>query len=107
MSCLRETFVNNLRFYRKKKGFSQEKLSFEIGKSIAYINQIENKDTWPQPEIIDRIAKVLDIEPSILFEETGCPENIKNQFTQKFGDSLENQLMKKIEEAVNDVCKNL
>ena len=49
MNSIRETFVNNLKYYRKEKGLSQEKLSYLVEKSIAYINQIENKDSWPQP----------------------------------------------------------
>ena len=61
MNSIRETFVNNLKFYRKQKGISQEKLSYAVGKSIAYINQIENKDTWPQPEMVDKIAVALAV----------------------------------------------
>lgn len=69
MNSIRETFVNNLKFYRKQKGISQEKLSYVVGKSIAYINQIENKDTWPQPEMVDKIAEALGIPSSALFDE--------------------------------------
>ena len=76
MNSIRETFVNNLKFYRKQKGISQEKLSYAVGKSIAYINQIENKDTWPQPEMVDKIAVALGISSSALFEENSSPENL-------------------------------
>ena len=30
MNTIRETFVNNLKFYRKRKGMSQEKLSYAV-----------------------------------------------------------------------------
>ena len=77
MNSIRETFVNNLKYYRKEKGLSQEKLSYLVGKSIAYINQIENKDSWPQPEMVDKIAVILGIPSSKLFEERGSflPDN--------------------------------
>lgn len=105
MNSIREIFVNNLKYYRKQKGISQEKLSYAVDRSIAYINQIENKDTWPQPEMVDKIAIALGIPSSALFEERGCPENKKAQFKDKFGKTLEEELLSKIEKDIKDVCK--
>lgn len=107
MNSIRETFVNNLKFYRKQKGISQEKLSYAVGKSIAYINQIENKDTWPQPEMVDKIAVVLGISSSALFEENSSPENLKIRFAEKFGKAIETELISRIEKDVMEVCKLL
>ena len=101
MNSIRDTFVNNLRYYRNQKGISQEKLSYAVGKSIAYINQIENRDSWPQPEI----AMALGINSSALFEERGSPENQKTVFENTFGKSLENELLSRIERDVKEVCK--
>lgn len=105
MNSIRETFVNNLKFYRKQKGISQEKLSYAVEKSIAYINQIENKISWPQPEMVDKIATVLGISSSALFEERGSPENQKAVFENNFGKSIENELLSRIEKDVKDVCR--
>lgn len=107
MNSIRETFVNNLKFYRKQKGFSQEKLSYAVGKSIAYINQIENKDTWPQPEMVDKIAVALGIPSSALFEENSSPENLKKRFEEKYGKTIESEIMSRIEKDVKEVCKLL
>lgn len=107
MNAIRETFVNNLKYYRKQKGISQEKLSYLVGKSIAYINQIENKDSWPQPEIVDKIARALEISSSKLFEESGSPENVKANFERIYSVSLEEELLRRIEKDVKDVCKLL
>lgn len=107
MNSIRETFVNNLKFYRKQKGISQEKLSYAVGKSIAYINQIENKDTWPQPEMVDKIAEILEISSSTLFEENGSPENLKKGFAEKYGKTIESEIMARIEKDVHEVCKLL
>lgn len=105
MNSIRETFVNNLKYYRKRKGISQEKLSYAVEKSIAYINQIENKDTWPQPEMVDKIAAALDIPSSALFEETGSPENVKARFESQFGKTLEEELIGRLEKTVKEVCR--
>lgn len=107
MNAIRKTFVNNLKFYRKEKGLSQEKLSYAVGKSIAYINQIENKDTWPQPEMVDKIAIALGIPSSVLFDETGSPENAKMQFEHNFGKSLESELISRIKKDVKEICGKL
>ena len=104
MNSIREIFVNNLKFYRKQKGLSQEKLSYAVEKSIAYINQIENKDTWPQPEMVDKIAEVLEIPSSRLFEENASPANQKLKAEEKFGQTLETELIKRIEKDVKEVC---
>ncbi|MBR0496642.1 MAG: helix-turn-helix transcriptional regulator [Treponema sp.] len=104
MNAIRETFVNNLKFYRKKRGISQEKLSYAVGKSIAYINQIENKISWPQPEMVDKIAVALEIPSSALFEENGSPQNKKDLFENTFGKSLESELLSRIEKDVKEVC---
>ena len=105
MNSIRETFVNNLKFYRKQKGISQEKLSYAVGKSIAYINQIENKDTWPQPEMVDKIAEALQIPSSALFEENSSPENLKKRFEEKYGKTIESEIMSRIEKDVKEVCR--
>ena len=107
MNSIRETFVNNLKFYRKQKGISQEKLSYAVGKSIAYINQIENKDTWSQPEMVDKIAVALGISSSALFEENSSPENLKIGFAEKYGKAIETELISRIEKDVMEVCKLL
>lgn len=104
MNKIRETFINNLKFYRNQKNISQEKLSYAVGKSIAYINQIENRDSWPQPEMVDKIAVALGISSSALFEERGCPENQKAVFENTFGKSLETELLSRIEKDVKEVC---
>ncbi len=105
MNSIRETFINNLKFYRKKKGISQEKLSYAVGKSIAYINQIENKDTWPQPEMVDKIAVALEIPSSELFAEEASPKNKKAAIENKIGKTLEVELLSRIEREVKEVCK--
>ena len=105
MNSIRETFVNNLKYYRNQKGISQEKLSYAVEKSIAYINQIENRDSWPQPEMVDKIAIALGISSSALFEERGSPQNKKAQFEDEYGKSLEEELLFRIEKDVRAVCK--
>ena len=63
----REVFKENLKYYRKQKGLSQEKLSELIGYGCTYITEIESRHKFPKPETIDIIAEKLEIEPYKFF----------------------------------------
>lgn len=89
---LRQIFVENLKYYRQKKRFSQLALAMEIDKSVNYINGIENNNTFPSVEVIEQIAKVLKIPASKLFEERETPKNAivfdKAAFMQEISSTL-------------------
>lgn len=58
--------MNNLEYYRKKKGFSQRELAKKTGLSSAFISQVENELNKPSEESLKLIADVLEIEPAKL-----------------------------------------
>lgn len=83
---IRHTFIQNLKFYRKQAGLTQEKLAEKIGMSTAYIGDMEARERFPSAETIDKIADALNVRPSILFDEFGSPASINDSFkksTQK------------------------
>ncbi|MBR0033350.1 MAG: helix-turn-helix transcriptional regulator [Treponema sp.] len=94
----REIFKENLKYYRKQKGLSQEKLSELIGYGTTYITEIESRNKFPRPETIDIIAEKLEIEPHQLFQKLGCPENIKNYTANDFLSVLSDSLYTKLTE---------
>jgi transcriptional regulator with XRE-family HTH domain len=104
---LREIFIENLRYYRQKKGLSQLELAVEIEKSPNYINGIENNSTFPSVETIEQIANVLSISAKLLFDENGCIENIlpseKKQFIDDVAKRLSSSLEKNIRHEMEDV----
>lgn len=92
MGELRQTFIQNLKLYRKEKGFRQLDLALAIGKSSNYINSVENGKYFPSPETIEQIANILGLEPIRLFE-TGAEQT----------DSIRpEELEKKIQKVVSD-----
>ena len=101
---LRNIFIRNLKFYRKKSGLSQEKLSYAINMSMNYINQLENKNSFPPPEIIDKISEVLKITPSKLFDETQSPSNLiandRTAFANELAEIIQQKLKGDIQKAV-------
>ena len=63
---LKEVFGKNMRYYRYKKGLTQEKFAEKVDLNSSYISEIESGKF----EKIELISKVLEIEPHILFQET-------------------------------------
>ena len=102
---LRDIFIRNLKFYRKKSGLSQEKLSYAINMSMNYINQLENKNSFPPPEIIDKISEVLKIQSAKLFDETQSPSNIiandRTAFANELAANIQERLKSDILKAVS------
>jgi DNA-binding XRE family transcriptional regulator len=64
---LRKSLSANIKRYRAKLGFSQEKLAETVGLSDQTINDIEGCRTWVSDKTIIKIARALSIEVYQLF----------------------------------------
>ena len=73
---LQEIFINNLRYFRKQKKMTQNDLTLALDKGYNYINGIEQGKSFPQIEVIEQIAKILEIKPAALFDENSCSINV-------------------------------
>ena len=102
---LQDIFINNLKYFRKKKNMTQNDLTLAIDKSYNYINGIEQKKYFPQPDVIEKIAKTLEIKPMQLFDENACLENVlkngkenfKAEIIEKLSVLLKEDIKKEIE----------
>lgn len=70
----RERYIRmglKIQYYRKLKGYSQEKLAIKIGKSWSFIAQIESptKAKGISLETLFKIAETLEIEPYQILKE--------------------------------------
>lgn len=98
---LRETFRENLKYYRKQAGLTQEKLSELSGCNQNYIAEIERASSkFPKPETIDAIAAALNIRTSDLFIEEGCPKNVAVFDRENFKQEIISELSSKIEKTM-------
>lgn len=102
---IRHTFIQNMKYYRKQKSLTQEKLAEAIGMSTSYIGDMEARERFPSPETIDKIAAALGIRPSVLFDESGSPANIKSAFEKEYASSLKEELSRRILKDIADVCE--
>jgi len=67
MTNLRALLAYNMKEKRRILAISQEKLAEKIGTSAHYIGQIEQKNKFPSPEMLERIAGALEIDSPRLF----------------------------------------
>ena len=59
-------FGENLRIVRQAKGISQEAMALFMGMSQTSFCNMEKRSTVPSHEVVERLAKVLEVEPSLL-----------------------------------------
>ena len=69
MTHFQELFIENLRFWRKKRGISQLKMSEMVNISPNYLNAVENGKNFPSPEVIKNLSDCLELMPYQLFLE--------------------------------------
>ncbi|MBO6087833.1 helix-turn-helix transcriptional regulator [bacterium] len=83
MSLCRKMFGKRLKELRKSKNLTQEQLAELVGFEPNHLTKIESGKHFPQPEKLDSIAKVFDIQIKDLFDyEHKLPEQIlKNKIT--------------------------
>jgi len=105
MTNFQRVFIQNLRFLRSEKGFSQVKFSELIDVTPNYLNAVENGKNFPSLEVLQRIIDTLEILPYQLFlEYPGSPErkapkektmllqeltHLKQQFIQEFDKAIQ------------------
>lgn len=86
-----EVLRENIKSLRNEAGISQETLSRECHYDKTYVGKIERGDTTPSMEAILRIADVLGVKPTDLFqaELSDSAENFSDQMedpSQKIGE---------------------
>lgn len=67
MSNYRKEFIANLKYYRKQKGITQEKLAELCDVATSTIGCIESEQQNPSFELLYTIAEKLEIHPADLF----------------------------------------
>lgn len=92
----------NIKFYRNKKGLTQQELADKIGKSINSVKKYESGYTNPPIDVINKIAAALEINVIYLVED-----NIRNEIIDKLkSDSSSNSILSLIETNLNNIGKD-
>ena len=104
---LQEIFINNLKFYRKNCGLSQEALSEKLNKGTNYINKIESRASFPTIQVIEEIADILEIKASQLFEDDSTPKNIISSDHERFVKEVKDNLYAKLSADMKSILEKI
>ena len=66
---LERLVIDNIKRIRKEKGISQEKLAEACSTATSYIGLMEIYKNVPKLSTIERIAKALEVDPLVLFQD--------------------------------------
>jgi transcriptional regulator with XRE-family HTH domain len=101
MANIRELLANNIKEYRRKYGFSQDKLAELAGISSQYLATIETCRKFPTPEVLDRLAEALNIETHELFTFASSPQ----KELEKLRQGIIEEVVKTIKQAFAEESK--
>jgi transcriptional regulator with XRE-family HTH domain len=65
---LARTLGLNVRRYRKERGLSQEALADAVDLAVTYVGQIERGLRNPTLDVVERLAKALNVKPLDLLQ---------------------------------------
>jgi len=91
---IKEIFAANLKENRRKKGLTQEKLAETADISLRYIAMLELGKSFPSGEMLEKLAKALDIQAFQLFYPLATLDGALLH--------LEQSILTKIEKIVGD-----
>ena len=110
-ASLRNLLSQNIKRYRRQKGWSQEKLAEKMDISTSYLSDIETKRGWVSPFSLAKLANALEIEVFELFKpaETAPADVIDtvNRCLDDFSTSLRVSFDKSLTDSMKKIRKNL
>lgn len=65
---LKSAFGENLKYLRKSKGLTQERLAEDLGISHRQLSRIESGDNFPSVETLEKISLYLETDLKVLFD---------------------------------------
>ena len=97
----------------KKCGYSQAKLAEIANITTQYIAMIEVSRKFPKPEMLERLAKSLEVEPHELFTVAPTPQDelekirqdIRQDIRQEFKQEIIGEVVRTIKQTLSDDYK--
>jgi len=99
MTSLRAILASNMKEYRSILTISQAQLAEKVNTSTNYIANIETQRKFPSPEMLERIAAALEIDPPALFATKKYPHKTTVAMA-KFKKQLINDVTESISETI-------
>jgi transcriptional regulator with XRE-family HTH domain len=106
---LKQVFIQNLKEFRKKEGFSQMKLAECCNTTTSYIGHIETGLKFPSMDMIEKMAEILRIEPYLFFinrTKQNAGDKTENTYP-KLPVSMKNEINNEIDLTISKVIKEI
>lgn len=103
MTKIQKYLAQNIKHYRNLLGLTQEQLAERVGTSTNYIGTIETCKKFPSPQMIEQIAKALNLDSSLLFQNDNKQPSQDTQNLTKF----KKNLLKNIRKAINSTLTEI
>ena len=105
MTSLRVLLASNIKARRRILGITQEELAEKVVTSANYIGQIEQKNKFPSPEMLERIAAALGIDSPELFSMSSFSDEAIKRFQDGVLADLETAIAKAVDSRVSELKK--
>ena len=102
MTSLKEIFAHNLKKKRKNCGFSQAELAELLNVSTHHIATIETARNSPTFDLVERMAKALDIEVFELFINPLSPPEEMERLYQTVSKNIEQVVSEAVKKAISE-----
>ena len=99
---IKEILAANLRENRRKKGLTQEKLAEMADISLRYLAMLELGNSFPSGEMVEKLAKALDIQAFQLFNSTATTEGALLHLEQSIVANIEKVVSTALKQSEND-----
>jgi transcriptional regulator with XRE-family HTH domain len=107
MTGIREILARNFKVNRQKLGLTQEQLAEKADVSTHYIAMIETCNKYPKPEMLERLAKALEVESHQLFSVTDTFNESLERLHQAIVTDMRQVVREAIKETLADTtCKD-
>lgn len=93
---LREILGLNIRTYLKRLNYTQEKAAELAGISNGYLSDLLSGAKWPSDKVLERLAEVLQVEPTELFVPPGSPLGVQLERLHR----IEMELREKVQDLI-------
>ena len=102
---IREVFALKLREYRRKSGFTQEKLAETVGISTHYLAMLETGRNFVTSETLERLATALEIPVFELFVTEQSPrielEQLRQDIVKEINQTVSKAIKASLAEELN------
>jgi transcriptional regulator with XRE-family HTH domain len=105
MTNLRELLAYNIKKRRRCLGISQAKLAEKVSTSTHYIGQIEQKNKFPSPDMLERIAAALEIDSPQLFSMSSFTDEAIKKFQEGVQADIEAAVTLAVEARLSEIKK--